>query len=106
MNDTLAPNRCPTCENLYPPGLSDRPAGQPAAVLLTFSTLKSSIASRCCRSCFLIRDALLPEYEKRKLSWDEAVGPLELRIEAGKPLKVFDRTNAIYLELFSETGRQ
>ncbi|KAI9704665.1 MAG: hypothetical protein M1820_005413 [Bogoriella megaspora] len=96
--------RCETCQSLNPPDLEARPRGQPATIFLDCVKLKGSVKSTACRYCTLLHEALQPEYDNRELNWDDARGPLELRVELGRPLKIFDRTNAVYLEIFCETA--
>jgi len=96
---------CSTCQDLYPVDLVSRPSGHLAAIFTSLAALKASIALTACESCVLIRETLIPEYARQNLSWDNAEGPLELRVEMGKSLRVLDKGSCNYMEISSERSK-
>lgn len=91
--------RCDVCLNLQPETLSLLPPGQRAVCFVTIGDLKASIAASSCAECPLILNAL----SSHKINWDakDDRQSVEIQIALGKPLRLFWRREAIYLELFS-----
>ncbi|TVY56194.1 hypothetical protein LCER1_G002513 [Lachnellula cervina] len=91
--------RCDGCLNLQPETLSLLPPGQRAVCFVTIGDLKASIAASSCAECTLILNAL----SSHKINWDakDDRQSVEIQMALGKPLRLFWRREAIYLELFS-----